>query len=116
MRTRSFPDSVVSLTSLRHWTVDYSGTGYISLDDLATLPEDLCSLSQFDLLYYGLPSLPESIGDLSHLQKLVLTGCWLYRLPIRIGSLSSLQHLDLSRYRAGTLRLPFVCIDLLHGR
>ena len=68
-------------------------------NQLTTLPESIGDLSSLEKLWLSsnqLTTLPESIGDLSSLEDLSLTINQLTTLPESIGNLSSLEFLGLS--------------------
>ncbi|XP_031475730.1 disease resistance protein RPV1-like isoform X1 [Nymphaea colorata] len=85
------PDSICWLSSLKVLSLDLGGLG--------SLPErlgDMGSLSEFDLCGTHIDKIPDSIGELKNLRKLLLSRCArLSRLPDSICLLSSLEILDL---------------------
>jgi len=74
---------------------------HLSLDDsqIISLPESIGDLSSLEVLlirHTPLTNVPESIGDLSSLEWLELEDNQLISIPESIGELSSLEHLNLS--------------------
>ena len=67
-----------------------------SLSKLQDLDVYLCSLRKYSNNQIILPSIPESIGSLNYLKKLILRRNGLKKLPISIKSLSLLKELDIS--------------------
>ncbi|KAF3783283.1 TMV resistance protein [Nymphaea thermarum] len=86
------PDSICWLSSLRVLNLDFDS-------GLGSLPErlgDMGSLREFDLRGTHIDKIPDSIGELKNLHKLLLSGCArLSRLPDSICLLSTLEILDL---------------------
>jgi Leucine-rich repeat (LRR) protein len=52
-----------------------------------------------NLFNYGFPELPAEIGDLSHLQTLIIRTHWLESIPPEIGKLSNLRFLEIGAAR-----------------
>jgi leucine-rich repeat protein SHOC2 len=72
--------------------------------ELARLIENMTPNSTvLDLRGYGLETLPENIGTLTHLTKLDLTGNRLTSLPESIGNLTNLTELYLNGHKLTTL-------------
>ena len=75
-------------------------------DQLTNIPESIGQLTHLQKLNLSgnrLTSLPESIGQLSHLQELCLLGNRITNLPDSIGQLTNLQNLDISGNRLASL-------------
>ena len=78
----------------------------ISEFSLTTLPEsigNLTNLQKLDISYSSLTTLPESIGNLTNLQSLNISRNLLTTRPESIGNLPNLQSLDISRNSLTTL-------------
>src|ERR1700730_15739179 len=84
---------------------------------LASLPDTIGQLTKLERLYLAqnqLTSLPESIGQLTQLQELYVDGNQLTSLPESIGQLTQLRRLSLSKNRL--INLPQGISQLTHLR
>lgn len=86
---------------------------------LQKVPDALCTLKNLEILelaYQQLKTLPENIGDLDQLKRLVLY--WnrdLTTLPYSLGKLKNLVHLSIGNCDALDLSLALPIIGRLHG-
>ena len=97
------PKCIGLMTGLK--TLDVSGA-VLKRSRLTTIPESIGNLSclqRLDLSSTQITTLPESIGNLSNLQSLYLSYTKISTLPESIGNLSSLKDLDLSDMQISTL-------------
>lgn len=89
----------------------------ISESTLPRTEEALSALTELDLRFNQLTSLPPEIGNLTNLTKLNLEGNELMSLPESIGNLTNLTDLDLDRNLAkkvgmGWLRANFPIVHI----